>query len=121
MKTRSSRLHVLLSLFVVLVVLILGWFSQRFTTSIDVTANQRHSLAPATTTLLRSLKEPVELIAVLAADPQTRRSVQTLVARFQEFKPDLSLQFINPETDPATGARTQCGTGWRAHSANRAA
>ena len=111
MKTRSSRLHIALSILVLLIVLVIGWFSQRFATSIDVTANHRHSLAPATTALLRSLDEPVELVAVLAADPQTRRGVQTLVARFQEFKPDLSLRFINPETDPAQARELDAAPG----------
>lgn len=100
MKTRSTSLHTVLSLLVVAIVLVAGWFTQRFAGSIDITANQRHSIAPATQTLLRSLDMPVELIAVLDPDPQQRRGVQELVSRFQTFKPDLSLRFVNPETDP---------------------
>lgn len=105
MNTRSSKHHIVLSTLIVGIVLVLGWFTQRFNTSIDVTANNRHSLSATTRSVLTSLNTPVEIIAVLGPNPQQRDAVQSLVARFQAFKPDLSLRFINPETDPAQ-ART---------------
>ncbi len=105
MSARSSKLHIVLSVLVVGVVLLSGWFTQRFNVGMDVTANDRHSLATTTQTLLSSLDTPVEIIAVLGPNPQQREAVQLLVARFQEHKPDISLRFINPETDPAQ-ART---------------
>ncbi|MFK8082180.1 MAG: GldG family protein [Granulosicoccus sp.] len=100
MKNRSSTLHTILSVLIVFIVLVLGWFTQRFNATVDVTANHRHSLAPSTVLLLQSLDAPVELIAVLGPDPQQRSSVEALVSRFQELKPDISLRFVNPETDP---------------------
>ena len=101
MKARSTTLHTALSVLVIAIALITGWFSQRFNSQIDVTANQRHSLAPATQSLLKTLDMPVELIAVLGPNPAQRRGVEALVSRFQALKPDLSLRFVNPETDPA--------------------
>lgn len=101
MNTRSSSLHTVLSLLIVGIVLVLGWFTQRFNTTVDITANNRHSLAPATELLLQSLNTPVDLIAVLGPDPQQRSGVEALVTRFQAFKPDINLRFVNPETDPA--------------------
>lgn len=101
MKTRSSRLHTVLSVLMVGIVLVLGWFTQRFNATVDVTANNRHSLAPATELILRSLDTPVELIAVLGPDPQQRNGVEALVSRFREIKQDINLRFVNPETDPA--------------------
>jgi len=101
MKMRSSRWHSILSILIIVIVLVLGWFTQRFSVSLDITANDRHSLAPATVLLLQSLDVPVELIAVLGPDPKHRSGVEALVTRFQEHKPDINLRFINPETDPA--------------------
>ncbi|MFK7862206.1 MAG: GldG family protein [Granulosicoccus sp.] len=101
MKSRSSILHVVLSVLIVVIVLVLGWFTQRFNTTMDITANDRHSLADSTILLLQSLDAPVEVIAVLGPNPQQRSGVEALVGRFQEFKTDINLRFINPETDPA--------------------
>jgi len=100
MKSRSSLLHTILSVLIVATVLLLGWFTQRFNTTVDITANNRHSLAPSTVSLLQSLDAPVEIIAVLGPSPQQRSAVEALVSRFQELKPDINLRFINPETDP---------------------
>ncbi len=105
MSTRSSKLHIVLSALIVGVVLVSGWFTSRFSVSTDLTANSRHSLATTTQSLLGSLDAPVEIIAVLGPNPQQRDAVQLLVSRFQEHKPDISLRFVNPETDPAQ-ART---------------
>ena len=111
MNSRSSRLHIVLSLLIIGIVLIVGWFTQRFQTSVDITANNRHSLAPATTALLTSMSTPVELIAVLGPSPQQRDAVSELVTRFQEFKPDISLRFVNPETDPAQARQLEADPG----------
>ena len=111
MKARSTTLHWTLSVLVIAVVLLAGWFSQRFNSQVDLTANQRHSLAPATQSLLTSLDMPVELIAVLGPDPAQRRAVEALVTRFQDLKPDLSLRFVNPETDPAQARELQAAPG----------
>ena len=111
MKARSTTLHWMLSALVIAVVLLAGWFSQRFNSQVDLTANQRHSLAPATQSLLTSLDMPVELIAVLGPDPAQRRAVEALVTRFQDLKPDLSLRFVNPETDPAQARELQAAPG----------
>lgn len=111
MNKRSSRLHIALSLLIVGIVLILGWFAQRYQTSLDITANNRHSLAQTTTALLQSMDSPVELIAVLGPSPQQRDAVSELVTRFQEFKPDLNLRFVNPETDPAQARELEAAPG----------
>lgn len=111
MNTRSSRLHIVLSLLIVGIVLVLGWFAQRYQTSIDITANNRHSLAQTTTALLQSMDSPVELIAVLGPNPQQRDAVSELVTRFQEFKPDLNLRFVNPELDPAQARELEAAPG----------
>lgn len=97
----ASRLHVVLTLLLLCIVLALGWLSQRFSTAFDVTANDRHSLTPATIDVLQALDKPVELIAVLGPDAAQQAGVRALVSRFQAIKPDLQLRFINPETDPA--------------------
>lgn len=107
----ASRLHVVLTLLLLCIVLALGWLSQRFSTAFDVTANERHSLTPATIDVLQALDKPVELIAVLGPDAAQQAGVRALVSRFQAIKPDLQLRFINPETDPAAARALDAAPG----------
>ena len=107
----SSRLHTILSILLLCIVLAAGYLTQRFNTSVDVTANDRHSLTQPTRNVLLSMQSPVELIAVLGPDPQQREGVQALVSRFQAIKPDLQLRFINPETDPAAARALDAAPG----------
>lgn len=111
MGERSSRLHIMLSILIVGITLVLGWFTQRYQASFDITANNRHSLAPTTTALLESMQSPVELIAVLGPSPQQRSAVSELVAQFQEFKPDMTLRFVNPETNPDQARELEAAPG----------
>lgn len=108
---RSSAIHTVLSVLIIGLVIIVGWFSQRFTIAIDITANKRHSLAQSTQQVLLSLETPIELIAVLGPNPQQRNAVASLIARFKEIKPDITLRFVNPETDPAQARKLEAAPG----------
>ncbi len=111
MKKHSSKLHLIAALLVVGIGILLGWFSQHFAVSVDVTANNRHSLSNTTVSLLRSMQTPVEVIAVLAPDVKQRNGVEALIERFQQIKPNISLRFINPETDPAQARELNAAPG----------
>lgn len=108
---RSSRLHIILSLLLTGILLATGWLTQRFSTAFDVTANNRHSLTATTQKVLQAMDAPVELIAVLGPDPQARAGVEALVSRFQTYKPDIGLRFINPDTDPAAARELDAAPG----------
>jgi len=108
---RSTWQHTLLSLLSIAVILALGWFSQRYSTQFDVTANDRHSLTPATVSAVQALQTPVEVLAVLGPNPAQRAGVSALVKRYQAIKSDLTLTFINPETDPARARELNAAPG----------
>ena len=111
MSRRSTTLHTLLSILLIGIVLATGWLTQRFSVSFDITANDRHSLTPTTIQVLENMDAPVEMIAVLSANPQQREGVEALISRFQSIKPDLQLRFINPETDPAAARALDAAPG----------
>ncbi|MBX2885141.1 MAG: GldG family protein [Granulosicoccus sp.] len=98
---KSIRIHTLLSLLSLLVVLCLLWFAERFSTSLDVTANKRHSLSPTTISLLNAMNKPVDVIAVLGLNQQQLDAVNALISRFRAVKPDISLKVVNHELQPA--------------------
>ena len=107
----GARLPLVLSLLAVGIALALGWFATRFSGAVDVTANARHSLSPTSLEAARALDAPLEVIAVLEPDPATREALEALLARFAEAKPDIALEIVNPDTDPARARRLGAAPG----------
>lgn len=108
---RSSRLHTVLSVLLVCITLALGWLIQRAEHGFDLTANARNSLSDTSKSVLRAIKTPVDIIAVIGPDQQQREAISTLISRLQKIKPDIALQFINPETDPAAARELNVTSG----------
>lgn len=107
----SPRTHTILSILLISIMLCLGWLSQRYNAALDLTANDRHSLSDSSKEVLESLKSPIEIIAVVGPDPQQRNAISELVARLQAEKSDITLNFINPETNPAAVRELQAENG----------
>ncbi len=108
---RSSRLHLILSILLVCITLAAGWLTQRFYLEADITANARHSISASSEKILQALQTPVEIIAVLGPNPQQRSAVLTLIDRMKTIKPDITLSFINPETQPAAARELSAAPG----------
>lgn len=90
-------------IFVVLVLALLGgvaWLGERYSVEFDWTANQRNSLTEDSAELLRSLQAPVEITAYASENEALREAIRNLVARYQRVKPDVSLEFVNPDLAP---------------------
>jgi ABC-type uncharacterized transport system involved in gliding motility auxiliary subunit len=60
----------------------------------------RHSLAPASVTVAERLKEPLKITAFASQRGETRRFIQEMVGRYQKHKPDITLEFVDPDTAP---------------------
>lgn len=105
--TQKSRLQVRIQyyVFVVLFMLAIGllaWLSNRYSIEADWTANSRNTLSQASITLLQRIDGPVKITA-FAADAEVspaRDQIRDIIRRYQKHKPDIELDFVNPETDP---------------------
>jgi ABC-type uncharacterized transport system involved in gliding motility auxiliary subunit len=86
-------------LFVILAGLI-GFLSQRYSYTFDWTAQGRHSLAEASRKVLSTLDQKIEIQAFAREDNQLRGRIQDLVAKYQRYKPDIQLTFVNPDLHP---------------------
>jgi hypothetical protein len=89
--------------FVVLVLFLLGaagWLGERYSTEFDWTASQRNSLTEESAALLRTMHSPVEITAYASEDEMLRGAIRSLVRRYQRVKPDVELQFVNPDLSP---------------------
>ncbi len=89
--------------FVVLFLLAVGllqWLAQEYHLQFDWTRMHRHSLSPASEAVLAQLKEPLKITAFASQRGETRRQIQDLVGRYQKQKPDIQLEFVDPDTAP---------------------
>jgi ABC-type uncharacterized transport system involved in gliding motility auxiliary subunit len=106
--TKKSRLKIRLQniIFVVLflgIVGMLAWLSHRHTISGDWTADARNTLSSASTELLKNIDGPISITAFVRDDPQSsaiRKRITQIVGRYQQYHPDISLRFINPDIEP---------------------
>jgi len=79
---------------------LLGWLSTRYYAQSDWTAGGRHTLSPASTKVLELFKGPVKITAYAREEKALRERIVDQVDRFQRHKADLSLEFVNPDTQP---------------------
>lgn len=103
MRTRAQLRLAGLS-FVVLFVTIVGllmWLSRTHHVQFDWTRSGRNTLAPASVALIQKLDAPVKITAFASERTGARTAVRELVARYQRRKGDITLEFVNPDTDPA--------------------
>lgn len=79
---------------------LLAWLSTRYVYQADWTANNRNSLTKPSVQLLETLDGPVDVTAWAREDQALRDAIRQFVARYQRAKPDVSLNFRNPDTSP---------------------
>jgi len=91
--------------FVVLFLTVIGllaWLSTRYNYQADWTASGRHTLSAASTTLLKKLDGPVTLTSFTRPGGASglRKRTTELVSRYQRIKPNLKLEFVDPDEQP---------------------
>lgn len=89
--------------FVVLFLLAVGllqWLSREYHLRIDLTQAARHSLSEASIAVTERIKGPVRITAFASERGELRRVIRETVARYQRFKPDITLDFVNPDSEP---------------------
>ncbi len=97
------QLRLMNLIFVVLFLLAVGllqWLAREYHLQFDWTRMHRHSLAPASVAVAERLKEPLKIAAFASQRGETRRLIQEMVGRYQKHKPDIQLEFVDPDTAP---------------------
>jgi ABC-type uncharacterized transport system involved in gliding motility auxiliary subunit len=79
---------------------LLQWLAKEYHLQFDWTRMHRHSLAPASVTVTERLKEPLKITAFASQRGETRRFIREMVGRYQKHKPDITLEFVDPDTAP---------------------
>ena len=78
----------------------LAWLSTRYAYQFDWTASGRNTLTEDSRKLLAELDGPVRITAFARDNNPQRKAIEDLVARYQRAKPDLQLEFVNPDLEP---------------------
>lgn len=95
------RLHDLLFVVLLLgIVGMLGWLSTRYTYEADWTVNARNTLSAASVALLAEMPGEIAVTAYARDVPLLRKRIVELVGRYQRHKPDVRLNFVNPDMEP---------------------
>lgn len=78
----------------------LAALTQQFSAQIDITGNASNTLSDASQKVLANLSDKVQITAYIKKDTTTRRQIEQLVARYSDYKADVSLNFIDPSSIP---------------------
>ena len=91
------------AVFVVLVIAVAGmlaWLSEHYKVRWDWTAAGRNTLTEPSRVLLTRLTDSIEITAYVREEPVIRQSIVQLLERYQRYKPDITLHFVNPDLVP---------------------
>ena len=78
----------------------LGLLGFLYVWQLDWTQGGRNTLSPASQSLLSRLAGPVRLTVFARPDSALRGAIEILIGRYQRYKPDIALGFVNPDTTP---------------------
>ena len=79
---------------------LLAWLSTRYPLQADWTANGRNTLSAASQALLARMDAPIQITAYVREQPALRDAIARVIGRYQRYKPDLTLHFVNPDLLP---------------------
>ena len=97
----QSRINSIVMLLLILCLTgLLAWLSVRYQTQMDWTQSGRHTLSHASQEVLNHIDGPVEITAYARENERLRQAVEKIVGRYQRLKPDIKLDFVNPDTVP---------------------
>lgn len=89
------------ALLILLVVVAIGILSNRYKIEADWTYGSRNTLTAASQKFLATLKDPVQVIVFDYPNSSNRQDIEAWIGRYQRFKKNVSLEFVDPSADPA--------------------
>lgn len=90
--------------FIVLSLLAAGmvlWLSRDYHLQFDWTHGARNTLSEASRNLLATLDKPLTVTAFASEQGGLRKRIDDFVGRYRQYKPDVVLDYVDPNIDPA--------------------
>lgn len=85
---------------VLAVIVMLGVLSVRYNVKQDWTFNKRNTISAASQKQLGTMTDPIGFVAFAYPGAPERASVQFFVEQYQRFKKDVTLDFVDPSSQP---------------------
>lgn len=89
------------ALLIVVIVAAVGWLSTQYKFEADWTYGNSNTLTGQSQTLLKALDGPVTMLVFDYPNSPNRPAVNNWVHRYQRFKADFKVEFVDPSTQPA--------------------
>jgi len=100
---KQQQLHLISTCNIVLILalfILFAWLSARYSFEADLTRTGRHTLSNVSVQILEQAKHPLKISAYARDDTELRLLITKFVGKFQSVKPDITLQFVNPDSAP---------------------
>lgn len=78
----------------------LAWLSIYYQLQMDWTRSERHTLSVASQQVLSKMGNTVEVVAYVRTEHDSRQKIRQFIGYYQQFKPDLTVRFVNPDSVP---------------------
>ena len=78
----------------------LHWLSREYSLRFDLTETGRHTLSEASIAAAKRLQGPVKVTTFASKRGDVRARIQALIGRYQRYKPDIELHFVDPDESP---------------------
>jgi len=104
-KKSRNQLRIQNIIFIVLLsisIALLAGLSNKYNVESDWTKNNRNTLSDVSIKLLQQIPAPVKIITFIPDGNllSNRQYITELVAKYQKYKKDITLEIINPDTSP---------------------
>ena len=90
---------VFLVLFIALIA-VLAWLSNRYSYTVDMSANQRNSLSQESVLLVEKIENPLQVTLFASPLNESKSLLEALFDRYQQIQPNIKLQILNPDLHP---------------------
>jgi len=79
---------------------LMQWLAREYPWRVDLTQNARHTLSPASLAVLERLPNAISVTAFASTKGELRRQIREQIERYRRHKPDMTLDFVDPDTAP---------------------
>jgi len=79
---------------------LLAWLSIRYSFDADWTSSGRNTLSIDSRQLLDEMSDPIHVTAFATENALVREHIRDLIGRYQRYKPNVELKFVNPDAEP---------------------
>ena len=103
--------NLLFTLCIIGSIVFLGWLSTRYSVQTDITGNAANTLSPASQQLLQAMPGEIRITAYLKHNRAVKDQVSQLINRYRQHKQNMTVNFIDPESQPDKSRELNIGSG----------